>query len=54
MDTRKLGIRMWYRNAWIEKIGGNFCGKPHSFYCAWVIAMMTNGTGRTWKNISPR
>lgn len=33
------------------KIGGNSCGKPHSFDCAWVIVMMTKGFGRKWKNM---
>jgi hypothetical protein len=51
MNTKKLGIRMWYRSAWIETTGGNSCGRPHSFDCAWVIVMMTKGFGRKWKNM---
>jgi hypothetical protein len=40
---------MWHRSAWIEKIGVNSCGKPHSFDCAWVIVMMTKRFGWEWK-----
>jgi hypothetical protein len=48
---KKTGYKHVVQKCLGRKIGGNFCGKPHSFDCGWVIAMMTNGIGRKWKNI---
>jgi hypothetical protein len=50
MDTRKR-YKNVVQNCLDREIGGNICGKPHSFDCAWVIAMMTKGIGRKWKNM---
>jgi len=46
MDTRKVGIRMWYRSTLIEMTKCKSIVRPHSFECAWVIVMMSKQFGR--------